>query len=247
MRGRALLLTRIQQGANEKEINHAAQALFEQALAIDPNDADALADAAYTYFLDYYYAWTTTATDYDAKVLGQVDRAIALAPDNVWAYCVKSFYLNGSSRPNEGLVAADEGLAINPNYAPLYNVRGYPEISLGRFDQAKSDIVQAMRLSPRDPIMGLWRMNLADAELGLGHFDAAIDLIHQAIDAGFRTNMPYRELAAAYALAGKADDAKTALAEALRLSPKLTVKWVARTNPFPVVLEGLRKAGLPEE
>ena len=247
MRGRALMLTRFQQGANLKEIMHAARALFEQALAIDPNDPDALADAANTYLSDYYYEWSTTAIDYDAKVLGQVDRAIALAPDNVWAYWVKSFYLDSSSRPNEGLRAAAEGLAINPNYAPLYNARAYAVMNLGRFDQAKSDILQAMRLSPRDPVMGLWRASLAEAELGLGHFDAAIDQLHQAIDAGYRTSFPYRMLAAAYALDGKMDDAKTALAEALRFSPKLTVKSVARTNPNPVVLEGLRKAGLPEE
>jgi hypothetical protein len=37
------------------------------------------------------------------------------------------------------------------------------------------------------------------------------------------------------------------LAEARRFSPNLTVKSVERTNPLPVVLEGLRKAGLPEE
>jgi tetratricopeptide (TPR) repeat protein len=181
------------------EINHAAQALFERALAIDPNNADALADAAYTYYADYYYEWSTNSTDYDAKVLGQADRAIALAPDNAWAYWVKSYYLNATQRPNEGLAAADEGLAINPNYAPLYNVRSYAEISLGWFDQAKSDIFQAMRLSPRDPATGLWQTSLADAEMGLGHFDAAIDLIHRAIDAGYRTSYPYRELAAAYA------------------------------------------------
>ena len=56
--------------------------------------------------------------------------------------------------------------------------------------------------------MGVWRTNLADAELGLGHFDAAIDQIRQAIDAGYRTSYPYMELAAAYALEGKMDDAK---------------------------------------
>ena len=95
--------------------------------------------------------------------------------------------------------------------------------------------------------MGLFRTSLAEAEIGLGHFDAAIDLIHRAIDAGYRTSYTYSRLAAAYALAGKTDDAKTALAEALRFSPKLTVKSVARTNPFPLVLEGLRKAGLPED
>ncbi|MBV8289802.1 MAG: hypothetical protein JOZ35_23055, partial [Hyphomicrobiales bacterium] len=247
MRGRALLLTRYRQGVNLKEVVHAARALFEQALAIDPNNADAIADIAYTYFLDYYYEWGADGTDYEAKVLGQADRAIALAPDNAWAFWVKGFYLDGSGRPNEGLRAAEEGLAINPNYAPLYNARGYAEMDLGRYDQTKSDLLQAMRLSPRDPAMGLFRVSLAEAELGLGHFDAAIDLVHQAIDTGYRTSYPYSRLAAAYALKGNMEDAKTALAEALRLSPKLTVKSVARTNPFPVLLEGLRKAGLPEE
>jgi adenylate cyclase len=247
MRGRALLLTRYRVGVNLKEVIFAARALFEQTLAIDPNNADALADSAYTYLLDYFYGWSNDGTDYDAKVLGQVDRAIALAPDNVWAYWVKSFYLSSSGRANEALRAAEEGLAINPNYAPLYNARGYAEMDLGHYDLTKSDLLQAMRLSPRDPAMGLFRTSLADAEMGLGHFDAAIDLLQKAIDAGYRSAFPYRELAAAYALKGKMEEAKTALAEALRQSPKLTVKSVARTNPYPVPLEGLRKAGLPEE
>jgi len=246
MRGQALLQTKYLQAANTKEINHAAQALFEQALAIDPNDSYALAGSAWTYFIDYYFQWGTNATDYDAKVIGQADRAIALDPHSR-AYNEKTMYLNSSGRSNEGLRTADEGLASNPNFAPLYNARAYAKINLGQFEQAKADIFQAMRLSPRDPAINLWRTNLADAEMGLGHFDAAIDLIRQSIDAGYRNAYSYKELAAAYALAGKADDAKIALAEALRLSPKLTVKWVARTNPLPVVLEGLRKAGLPEE
>ena len=55
-------------------------------------------------------------------------------------------------------------------------------------------------------------------------------------------------LAAAYAQAGKMDEAKAALAEARRLNPKLTVKWMDEHLPgIPAVLDGLRKAGLPEE
>jgi adenylate cyclase len=247
MRGQALKMTEFQQGNNAKEINHAARALFEQALAIDPNDPDALAGVARTYLSDYYFQWGTTATDYDAMIIGQADRAIALDSSNVWAHNEKSMYLNMSGRSNDGFRAADDGLAANLNSAMLHNARAYAEINLGRFDQAKADIYQAMRLSPRDPAIPLWRTNLADAEMGLGHFDVAIDLIRQAIEAGYRVSYTYKELAAAYALAGKLDDAKIALAEALRLSPKLTIKWVARTNPLPIVLEGLRKAGLAEE
>jgi hypothetical protein len=42
--------------------------------------------------------------------------------------------------------------------------------------------------------------------------------------------------------------AKTALAEARRLNPKLTVKWMMEHTPnLPAVLDGVRKAGLSEE
>jgi hypothetical protein len=38
------------------------------------------------------------------------------------------------------------------------------------------------------------------------------------------------------------------LAEARRINPKLTVTWlIARYATTPALLEGLRKAGLPEE
>jgi hypothetical protein len=46
------------------------------------------------------------------------------------------------------------------------------------------------------------------------------------------------------------DEAKTALAEARRLNPKLSVKWMidhTSASGVPAVLDGLRKAGLPED
>ncbi len=105
-----------------------------------------------------------------------------------------------------------------------------------------------MRLSPRDPRIGLWQVTFGDAELGLGHLDAAIDQYHKAIDAGWRAYQPYRGLAAAYALDGKIDEATSALAEARRINPELTLKWQqTHSVNIPPLLEGLRKAGLPEE
>jgi hypothetical protein len=55
-------------------------------------------------------------------------------------------------------------------------------------------------------------------------------------------------LAAAYALAGRIDEGKAELAEARRLNPAITVKWIKDHSPnLPAVFDGLRKAGLPEE
>jgi adenylate cyclase len=244
MRGQALLL----QATPTKDNNDAARALFNQALAIDLNDAAALAGDAYTYLMDYTYGWTNPQTDYDAKIVAQADRALALAPDNWRAYYAKCTYLIFSHRANEALGVADAGLAVNPNLAPVFGARAIAETSLGRFEQAKSDARQAMRLSPRDPRMGNWHNQIGIAELEQGHYDAAIDEYHKALDAGFRAYMVYAALAAAYAFEGKMDEAKSALAEARRLNPKLTIKYeMAHAPDFPHLFEGLRKAGLPEE
>src|SRR5271166_1314000 len=92
MRGWALVWQE-QQQQRTRENNNAAKALFEQALKIDPNETDALAGDAYAYMLEYTRGWATAGTDYEAKILGQADRAIALAPDNMWAHNTKSLYL----------------------------------------------------------------------------------------------------------------------------------------------------------
>ena len=92
-------------------------------------------------------------------------------------------------------------------------------------------------------------MTLGGAELGRGHFDAAIDEYKKGrIDAGWRAYQPYRGLAPALRLDGRMEEAASALAEARRLNPQLTLKWQqSHSVNIPPLLEGLRKAGLPEE
>jgi adenylate cyclase len=234
-----------------KDANNAIRALFEQALKIDPDDADAMGGDAVTYSLDYYYGWTNPETDYEAKVLGQADRAIALAPSAQWNYSTKSVWLTVTGRENEGLRVADAAIAINPNYAAEYAYRSIAESHLHQFEQAKSDLQQAMRLSPRDPRMGAWHDWMAEAELGLGHFDAVIEEDNKAIDSGYKIMWPSLHSAIAHSLKGDIDDAKTALTEARRLNPKLSVKFLMGTKGtqyfLPSWIDALRKAGLPEQ
>jgi TolB-like protein len=241
----------LEQGALSptKDNINAARDLFDQALKVDPNDAYALAGEVETYVLEYGYGWRTPGTDYDAKIIGQADRAIALDPGTMWAYWAKGLYLINLNRPDEALRDAEAGLAVDPGFARLYVLRGLADNATGRFEEAKSELQHAMRLSPRDPAIGFWLVALSRAELGLGRYDAAIDACRKAINGGYRSFIAYSGLAAALALDGKIDDAEFAVAEARRLNPKLTIKWLestARGLP-PPVFEGLRKAGLPDE
>ena len=174
-----------------------------------------------------------------------------LAPRTPWNYSAKSVWLTMTGRAKEGLRVADAALAVNPNYAAEYSYRALAETNLGQFEQAKADLHQAMRLSPLDPRMGAFLDKMGWAELGLGDFDAAIEASSKAIDAGSKVYFTYLCLATAHALKGDIDDAKTALAEARRLNPKLSVKWMIGSKSYPNYsqpwYDALRKAGLPEE
>ena len=105
-----------------------------------------------------------------------------------------------------------------------------------------------MQLSPRDPAMSQWHNFLADAEIGLGHFDAAMDECDRAIDGGYRVFYSYLNLAVTHGFKGDDDEAKAALAEARRLNPTLSIKWLNDRKPvLQPAFDVLRKAGLPEE
>jgi adenylate cyclase len=246
---RGLALTNEQNLQPSKEKNNATRTLFEQALAIDPNNAAAIAGVAQTYFYEFLFGWGKSETDYDAKILGLADRAIALAPDYDRPYGFKSVYLSVSHRFDEAVSAANAGLAVNPNNPDLYLARAGPEIALGRFDEAKSDLQQGIRLSPHDPFKTIWDTNLGDIEIGAGRPEAAIVEYRKALDAGDRTYWIYANLAASYALLGKMDEAKPFVAETLRVNPSFTIKWFREHVPYdlPTRDEGLRKAGFAEE
>jgi adenylate cyclase len=234
--------------ASKEKVN-AARASFEEALAIDPNNAAAISGDAATYFREHMFRWGNSGTDYDAKILGPADRAIALAPGYDQSYLFKSLYLLNSRRFDEAVSAADAGLAVNPNNPSLYLARAGAEIALGRFDEAKSDLQQGIRLSPRDPFVGIFRTELGDIEIGAGRPEAAIVEYRKALDAGDHNYWVYANLAASYALLGKMDEAKPFVAETLRLNPSFTIKWYREHVPYdlPTRDEGLRKAGFAEE
>ena len=92
MRGNAAIWRFSQQPTKDNAL--AIRALFEQALKIDPDDAQALAGDAVAYQFEQSLGWGNKETDYEAKIIGQADRAITIAPDTLFAYTAKSQYLS---------------------------------------------------------------------------------------------------------------------------------------------------------
>ena len=95
-------------------------------------------------------------------------------------------------------------------------------------------------------------MEMGRPLFGLRQYDAAIQEGLKAIDSPYRTVVSYTALAAFYAAADRTPEAKAALAEAMKLNPKLSVAWFhAHIASFLDTPSGFRealiKAGMPEQ
>jgi adenylate cyclase len=97
------------------------------------------------------------------------------------------------------------------------------------------------------------------SRLYLGHLDEAIDLLRKARAANPRVSVVHLCLAGALGFRGNVDEARAALAEAIKLKPELDslARWRMyrpwETNPQHWALRektlnvGLRRAGFPNE
>jgi predicted Zn-dependent protease len=70
--------------------------------------------------------------------------------------------------------------------------------------------------------------------LVLGRYDDAIRMLQLSAEANPNDSLAYAVLAAAYALSGRAEDAKAALAECLRLQPDMTIKRLFESWSVPL-------------
>ena len=149
----------------------------------------------------------------------------------------------------EAVEAAQTGVALDPNAAYGYFAMGQAEVSLGRCEQSIAHIRQAFALSPRDPIGGAWYTILGASEICLGRLDAAIGEFKRAVNVGYRNFFPYAFLAGVEAARGTTPRRNPGWQRRVVSNPQFTIRWFVKTGPPapPMVIEGLRKAGLPEE
>ena len=122
---------------------------------------------------------------------------------------------------------------------------------VGDYEAALPHLEEAIRLSPRDPLLILWHLGKGWAALLSERYGEAVLFATEAAEANPEFPDNYAVLAAAYGHLANAVAARAALDELLRRMPGLTAADERLNRPFGSAaqrerfLEGLRKAGLP--
>lgn len=228
---------------------------FQRALALDPGNLEAMVWGAYVDTLRV----SLYAADDRSERLEAAEAALAhvlsLVPDHAAAHLFLGLVQIQTNRAVLGMASCSQALTLDRNLAPAHAMIGLAKYRIGRSEETEAHIEEALRLSPRDPFVAAWLSIAGDAKLFLGDDEGAVVQLRGALS--LNRNNPYTNflLAAALAHLGRLEEARAAVQAGLALNPEFNMRryraGAASDNPTFLaqrerVVEGLRKAGVPE-
>ena len=235
-----------------------ARGFYDRALAADPDNVEALIGSARADARAGAFLFLTDPITAFATAEAKLTKALSSVPDHPRAHMLLGLVYIYTSRAAEGIAECEHALALDRNVAHAYAIIGRGKIFVGRAEETEAHVAEAMRLSPRDTMAYIWMTNAGMAKLHLGNWEQAVAWFRRAIEANRNHPHAYFVLSAALAQLGRIDEARSAVKAGLMFDPAFAISrfraaWVARSDDatylvqLEPILEGLRKAGAPEQ
>jgi TolB-like protein/Tfp pilus assembly protein PilF len=227
--------------------------LFYKAIQLDPEFASAHAMAAWCHFWRKVNGWMTDRAQEIEEGVRLARLAVELGKDDAVALTRGGHALAHLTGDVDGAIAlVDKALVLNPNLASAWFLGGFLRTERGDPDAAIEFFTRAMRFSPLDPEMFRMQAGMALSHLFAGRFDMASSWAEQSFRQLPSFLVVVAIIAASHALAGRTDQARTAVAHMQKLNPTFRVSsvegWIPIRRPEHLArfVAGLRQAGLPE-
>jgi TolB-like protein/DNA-binding SARP family transcriptional activator/Flp pilus assembly protein TadD len=232
-----------------REGNALAREMFEKAIQADPNYARAMAENSLTYLWDVFQGWADSREEWLQRAEDLARRAIAIDHFEPWSFVALGVFYQANARNEEAISSFETAHALNPNDYGVKRALGYAVTYAGSAERGIELLEKAQRLNPYhtdDPTLLVWAYFFAH------RYQDALTTTNKITRRHTETYWIYK--AAIHAQLDQTDEARAAVAEALKLNTKLTVQSEHELRLAlglaPTYAEhltnALRKAGLPE-
>jgi adenylate cyclase len=236
-----------------KADNIEAQVYFRRALAIDAQYVQATAGLSIALSAAASLGWADNVDAHFEDAYALAQKAVTLDPRYPNAHFALGLVCMWTRRSDRGIAEFEEAIKFNPSFAAAHVLLGQMYLYAGQREEAIERVEKGIRLSPSDPRLFIWLPALAGAHYQMRHYE-------KAIAAGRRSwslnrNWPHglRYVVAGLAQLGRIEEAQAALSD-LQLTDanlEFSASMLRRNWPDPAdvdhLLDGLRKAGMPEE
>jgi tetratricopeptide (TPR) repeat protein len=147
-------------------------------------------------------------------------------------------------------------LELDRNLANAHGQIGAAKVQLGQAEDTEAHVLKALRLNPHDTFAYQWCSIAGRAKLYLGKEEEAVAWLRRSIETNRNYPLSHFFLAAALARLGQLPEAQSEAEAGLAINPSFTVvrfRAAALADSAIAVagreriIDGLRKAGVPEE
>jgi len=219
-------------------------ALLDQAIALDPEFADAIGQSCVCHRQMIDHGWADDPDAVRRRGLELAERALRLAGEDARVLTQVAVSLPGlEGRLDRAVALMDRALALNPASAFVLMGSGSLRLKCGEPDLAAEHLETAMRLDPISTLNGFMRMYLASARFQQERFDEALALFRTT---ALRLPISYAVLAALHGHLGQTAEAQEALAQFKSLMigtiDEAARIWFPRPRQRKLFLDGIAMA-----
>ena len=169
--------------------------MFEKAIALDPQYAEAYAVLGWTYWLEWVLRWSADPQTLE-RALALAQQAIALDDSLPGAHSALSNVYTLKQQYDQAIAEGERAIALDPNNADSYASQALALTFAGRPEEALRAVEQAMRLNPRYPLWYLFNMGIAYRFTG--QYSEAIATLKEVISRNPNFLAAHNNLAASY-------------------------------------------------
>jgi TolB-like protein len=233
-----------------------ARGCFEHALALDPGNIEALVGTAVVDYARFVAFYAENRVPLLAAAEASLTKVLSVAPEHALAHLCMGRVQIQTNRARQGIAECERALALDRNLATAHANIGQGNLFLGRAEETEGHILEALRLSPRDPIAYSWMALAGGARLHLGEYEESVAWLHRSIQNNRNASIAHFFLAAGLAQLSRIEEARAAIKTGLAMNPMFTINRFragAESDNLTFltqrerVYEGMRKAGVPEQ
>jgi adenylate cyclase len=221
-----------------KESNILARQLATAAIDLDPQYAATYTVLAATHMFDVWLGTSSSPKQSIGQSIALAQKALSIDQYQSKARGLLGFLFTMTGRHDEGIAEAEKAVALDPNSDSALNYLGIALRYGGRPDEAIPVIKKAIRLNPLAP--GAYLFNLGACYLLLGRYEEAIAEGRKATSCEPDNLFAQIGLAAAYAAAGRDEEARATASEVLRIEPNFSLEKWSKTLVYKNQADGLR-------
>jgi TolB-like protein/class 3 adenylate cyclase/Tfp pilus assembly protein PilF len=231
-----------------REAGVRARQLCEEAIALDSGYAAAYGLLSVVLLAEVRYRWTRSPSETMRQALEMAEKALTLDPKTLVAQLAMGQIHMLKRDYDEAIAWGERAVSTYPNADNAHVFLAWFLTAAGRPEEAVPLLKQAIRRNPIPP--GWYFMVLGNTFRMIGRFDEAISELKKAVAYSPDELLAHVTLAAAYAEAGRLEEARVEAAEVIRIQPTFSLENYAKGMSYKNqahsdrFIEALRKAGL---